>query len=200
MEPGSAGADLLAGSLIKNPGGGLCPTGGYVAGRRDLVERAASRLTAPGIGSHIGPTLGLSRLMAQGFFLAPHVVAECLKGAAFAAAYFEDCGLAADPGPFEERGDIIQSLVLGNEKAMVGFCRAIQSMSPVDSFVSPEPWAMPGYADPVIMAAGTFVQGASLELSADGPVRPPYRVFMQGGLVYEQVKAAVMLATPVSRR
>ena len=196
MEPGAVGADLLAGSLIKNPGGGLCPTGGYVAGRRDLVERAASRLTAPGIGSHIGPTLGLSRLMAQGFFLAPHVVAECLKGAAFAAAYFEDCGLAADPGPFEERGDIIQTLALGDEKAMVRFCRAVQSMSPVDSFVSPEPWAMPGYADSVVMAAGTFVQGASLELSADGPIRPPYRVFMQGGLVYEQVKAAVMLAAP----
>lgn len=196
-EPGSVGADLMAGSLIKNPGGGLCPTGGYVAGRRALVERAASRLTAPGIGSHIGPTLGLSRLMAQGFYLAPHIVAECLKGAAFAAAYFEDGGLVADPGPFEERGDIIQTLTLGDEKAMVRFCRAVQSMSPVDSFVSPEPWDMPGYADPVVMAAGTFIQGASLELSADGPVRPPYRVFLQGGLVYEQVKAAVMLAAPV---
>jgi cystathionine beta-lyase family protein involved in aluminum resistance len=196
-EPGSVGADLMAGSLIKNPGGGLCPTGGYVAGRRALVERAASRLTAPGIGSHIGPTLGLSRLMAQGFYLAPHIVAECLKGAAFAAAYFEDVGLVADPGPFEKRGDIIQTLTLGDEKAMVRFCRAVQSMSPVDSFVSPEPWDMPGYADPVVMAAGTFIQGASLELSADGPVRPPYRVFLQGGLVYEQVKAAVMLAAPV---
>jgi len=194
VEPGAVGADLMAGSLIKNPGGGLCPTGGYVAGRRDLVEQAAARLTAPGLGGHIGPTLGLSRLMAQGLFLAPHAVAECLKGAVFTAAFFEDSGLIADPGPFALRGDIVQTLVLGSEARLVRFCRSVQAMSPVDSFVTPEPWAMPGYADPVVMAAGTFVQGASLELSADGPVRPPYRVHMQGGLVYEQVKAAAMLA------
>ncbi len=194
-EPGFCGADLVAGSLIKNPGGGIAPTGGYAAGRRDLVERAASRLTAPGTGSHVGPTLGLSRLLAQGFFLAPHAVAESLKGAVFAAAYLTAAGHAADPGPFDPRGDIVQTLTLGSEERMVRFCRAVQRMSPVDAFVSPEPWAMPGYADPVVMAAGTFVQGASLELSADGPVRPPYRVHLQGGLVYEQVKAAVMLAS-----
>ena len=193
-EPGAVGADLMAGSLIKNPGGGICPTGGYVAGRKDLVEQAAARLTAPGLGAHVGPTLGLSRLMTQGLFLAPDAVAECLKGAVFTAAFFEDSGLSADPGPFDPRGDIVQTLVLGDEARLVRFCRAVQAMSPVDSFVSPEPWAMPGYADPVVMAAGTFIQGASLELSADGPVRPPYRAHMQGGLVYEQVKAAAMLA------
>ena len=193
-EPGQVGADLLAGSLIKNPGGGICPTGGYVAGRRDLVEMAASRLTAPGLGSHVGPTLGLSRSMAQGFFLAPHMVGECLKGAVFTAAFFESRGFSVAPGPFDPRGDIIQSVELGSEERLLRFCRAVQTMSPVDSFVSPEPWAMPGYADPVVMAAGTFVQGASLELSADAPVRPPFHVFLQGGLVYEQVKAAAMLA------
>jgi cystathionine beta-lyase family protein involved in aluminum resistance len=194
MEPGSVGVDLVAGSLIKNPGGGISPTGGYVAGRRDLVELAAARLTAPGLGSHVGPTLGLTRLMTQGFFLAPHMVGECLMGAVFTAAFFEGSGYPVDPGPTAPRGDIIQSITLGDADRLVRFCRAIQTMAPVDSFVSPEPWAMPGYADPVVMAAGAFVQGASLELSADAPMRAPYRVFLQGGLVYEQVKAAAMLA------
>ena len=194
QEPCMVGADLCAGSLIKNPGGGLCPSGGYVAGRADLVEKIAGRLNAPGLGSHVGPTLGFSRLIAQGFYLAPHIVAESLKGAAFAAALFELAGFRSSPGPLALRGDLVQSVEFGDPDRLVAFCQAIQAASPVDGHVRPEPWDMPGYADQVIMAAGAFVQGASIELSADGPLRPPYRAYMQGGLVFENVKLACLMA------
>lgn len=193
-EPCMLGADLCAGSLIKNPGGGLCPSGGYIAGRADLVEKVAARLTAPGLGSHIGPSLGFSRLIAQGFYLAPHVVAESLKGAIFAAALFEKAGFKTFPAPDAIRGDIVQTIELADPDRLVAFCQSIQAASPVDSFVRPEPWAMPGYDCPVIMAAGAFVQGASIELSADGPLRPPYPAYLQGGLCFENVRLACMLA------
>ncbi len=193
-EPCALGADLCAGSLIKNAGGGICPSGAYVAGRKDLVERVAERVTAPGLGSHVGPSLGFNRQIAQGLFLAPHVVAEALKGAVFAAKMLEMAGCNCAPASTEARGDIVQSVAFPDEKQMVNFCRKVQSCSPVDSFVSPEPWDMPGYDAQVVMAAGAFVQGASIELSADGPVKPPYLVYMQGGLVFEQVKLAVMMA------
>ena len=194
QEPCMVGADLCAGSLIKNPGGGLCPSGGYVAGRADLVEKIAGRLNAPGLGSHVGPTLGFSRMIAQGFYLAPHIVAESLKGAAFAAALFELAGFRSSPGPLALRGDLVQSVEFGAPERLVDFCQAIQAASPVDGHVRPEPWDMPGYADPVIMAAGAFVQGASIELSADGPLRPPYIAYMQGGLVFENIKLACLMA------
>jgi len=194
QEPCMLGADLCAGSLIKNPGGGLCPSGGYVAGRADLVERVASRLNAPGLGSHVGPSLGFSRLIAQGFYLAPHTVAESLKGAVFASAMLSLAGFATFPDPLAERGDIVQTVELGQPDRLVSFCQAIQAASPVDSFVTPEPWDMPGYDVPVIMAAGAFVQGASIELSADGPLKPPYPAYLQGGLCFENVRLALMLA------
>ncbi len=193
-EPCMAGADLCAGSLIKNPGGGLCPSGGYVVGRKDLVEQVAERLTAPGLGSHVGPTLGFNRQIAQGFYLAPHVVAECLKGAVFASALFSLAGFKTYPTPDARRGDIVQTIELGSPEKLVAFCQAIQAASPVDSHVQPRPWDMPGYDSPVIMAAGTFVQGASIELSADGPLRAPYPAYLQGGLCYENVKLAAMMA------
>ena len=193
-EPCMLGADLCAGSLIKNPGGGLCPSGGYVAGRADLVEKVASRMTAPGLGSHIGPSLGFNRLIAQGFYLAPHVVAESMKGAVFAAALFAAAGFKTFPAADDARGDIVQTIELADSDRLVAFCQAIQAASPVDSFVRPEPWAMPGYDCPVIMAAGAFVQGASIELSADGPLRPPYPAYLQGGLCFENVRLACMLA------
>lgn len=193
-EPCAAGADICAGSLIKNPGGGICPTGGYVAGRRELVEKAAMRITAPGLGSHVGPTLGFNRSVAQGLFMAPHTVSECLKGAVFAAKMFSDAGLSADPVFDAERGDTVQSIRFGSAEGLVKLCRMVQACSPVDSFVAPEPWAMPGYEDQVVMAAGTFVQGATTELSCDGPIKPPYIAYMQGGLVAEQARLAVMLA------
>ncbi len=187
VEPCAVGADLCAGSLIKNPGGGICPTGGYIAGRAQLVELAASHITAPGQGAHIGPTLGLNRAVAQGLYLAPHVVAEALKGAVFAAQMFALAGYATAPTADEARGDIVQTLTFGAEEPLLRFCRAIQAAAPV-------PWEMPGYDCPVIMAAGAFVQGASIELSADGPVKPPYTAYMQGGLVYENVKLACLMA------
>ena len=193
-EPCMAGADLCAGSLIKNPGGGLCPTGGYVAGKKELVELAASRLTAPGLGSHVGPTLGLNRTIAQGLYLAPHIVAEAVKGAVFAAAVFRLAGYDTSPGPDEERGDIVQSINFGASGPLLQFCRSVQAAAPVDSFVTPVPWDMPGYDCPVVMAAGTFVQGSSIELSADGPVKPPYTAYMQGGLVFENIRLACLLA------
>lgn len=193
-EPTAVGADLIAGSLIKNPGGGLVPAGGYLVGKKELVERAACRLTAPGIGAEQGAMLGMNRLILQGFFLAPHVVGEALKGAIFAAALFEELGLETMPAWDAPRTDIIQALRLGSEKRLLTFCQAIQAASPIDSHVRPEPWAMPGYADAVIMAAGTFVQGASLELSADGPLRPPYIGYLQGGLTYEHAKLALLQA------
>lgn len=188
------GADLCAGSLIKNPGGGLCPSGGYIAGRKDLVEKIAGRLNAPGLGSHVGPTLGFSRLIAQGFYLAPHVVAESLKGASFAAALFELAGFHTSPGPLAVRGDVVQSVEFGDPGRLIAFCQAIQAASPVDGHIRPEPWDMPGYENPVIMAAGTFIQGASIELSADGPLRPPYLAYLQGGLVFENIKLACLMA------
>jgi len=193
-EPGHAGADLTAGSLIKNPGGGLAPAGGYVAGRRDLVERAAMRLTTPGIGGECGASLGCNRLLFQGLFLAPHTTAQALKTAVFCAAMMEEIGIHSFPGVNDPRSDIIQTVCLGSEEKMRRFCKGIQKGAPVDSFVTPEPWAMPGYDDPVIMAAGSFIQGSSIELSADGPVRPPYDVYMQGGLTYESGKLGIMMA------
>ena len=198
-EPCAVGADLCAGSLIKNAGGGLCPSGAYVCGRKDLVERVAERVTAPGLGSHVGPSLGFNRQIAQGLFMAPHVVAEALKGAVFAAKMLEMAGCTCAPAFDEKRGDIVQSVAFPNAEQMVNFCRNVQSCSPVDSFVAPEPWAMPGYDAEVVMAAGAFVQGASIEFSADGPVKPPYLVYMQGGLVFEQVKLAVMMAVSKMR-
>lgn len=194
QEPCDVGADICAGSLIKNPGGGLCPSGGYIAGRKDLVEKVACRISAPGLGSHVGPTLGFNRTIAQGIFMAPHVVSECLKGAVFAAKMFELAGYKTSPLAEEERGDIVQTLIFEDKDMLVRFCGKIQACSPVDSFVSPEPWDMPGYEDQVVMAAGSFVQGATTELSCDGPIKPPFIAFMQGGLVSEQARLAVMLA------
>ncbi|MBQ5405104.1 MAG: methionine gamma-lyase family protein [Oscillospiraceae bacterium] len=194
IEPTHVGADIIAGSLIKNPGGGVAPTGGYVAGRAELVERAAMRLTTPGIGGECGSTLGNNRLFFQGLFLAPHTVAQALKTAVFCAAMMEELGLESSPSVDEPRSDIIQMVKLGSPEKMRRFCLGIQAGAPVDSYVTPEPWQMPGYEDPVIMAAGAFVQGSSIELSADGPIRPPYTVYMQGGLTYESGKLGIMMA------
>lgn len=199
-EPCEVGVDLVAGSLIKNPGGGIAQTGGYVAGRADLVEKAAQRLTAPGVGSEIGPTLGFTRQMAQGFYQAPHVVGECLKGLVFTSALLEKLGYETSPGPFDHRSDIVQVLRFDTAEELIAFCKSIQASSPVDSFVSPVPGDMPGYDSPVIMAAGAFVQGSSMELSADGPLRAPYTAFMQGGIVYENIKLAAMAAAEAMRR
>ncbi len=173
---------MIVGSLIKNPGGGLAPIGGYIAGRKDCIERAAYRLSAPGLGKEVGATLGLMPQLYQGFFLAPTVVAGAEKGAIFAANLYEPLGYRCIPGAGESRHDIIQAVELGSEEAMVAFCRGIQAAAPVDSFATPMPWDMPGYDSQVIMAAGAFVQGSSIELSADGPIRPPYAVYFQGGL------------------
>ena len=194
VEPTMLGADLIAGSLIKNPGGGLAPTGGYIAGRAELVDRAANRMTVPGIGGECGSTLGNNRLLFQGLFMAPHTTAQALKTAALCAAMLGELGYKSAPGPFEPRGDIIQTITLETPENLKRFCRGIQSGSPVDSYVTPEPWAMPGYADEVIMAAGAFIQGSSIELSCDGPMREPYYAFLQGGLTYESGKLGVMNA------
>ena len=194
LEPSHVGADIIAGSLIKNPGGGLAPTGGYIAGTRELVDRAAMRLTTPGIGGECGSTLGNNRLLFQGLFMAPHVVAQALKTAVFCAAMMEELGLESSPGVEEKRSDIIQMVKLGSPENMKRFCLGIQAGAPVDSYVTPEPWPMPGYDCPVIMAAGSFVQGSSIELSADGPIREPYTVYMQGGLTYESGKLGIMMA------
>ena len=193
-EPTMLGADLAAGSLIKNPGGGLAPTGGYIAGRADLVERAAYRLTVPGIGGECGCTLGTNRQLYQGLFLAPHTTAQALKTAALCAAMLEKLGFDTEPGPQEPRYDIIQTVTLKTPENLKRFCRGIQAGSPVDSYVTPEPWQMPGYEDEVIMAAGAFIQGSSIELSADGPMRAPYRAFRQGGLTYESGRLGIMNA------
>ena len=193
-EPGHVGADLMAGSLIKNPGGGLAPTGGYVAGREELVARAAVRLTTPGIGGECGASLGNNRLLFQGLFVAPHVVAQSLKTSVFCAAMMEELGIDSFPGVDEPRSDIIQTVRLGSEDRMKRFCRGIQKGAPVDSYVTPEPWAMPGYDDPVIMAAGAFIQGSSIELSADGPIREPYNIYVQGGITYESGKLGILYA------
>ena len=194
VEPTEVGADIMAGSLIKNPGGGVAPTGGYVAGKKELVERAAMRLTTPGIGGECGSTLGVNRLLFQGLFLAPHTVAQALKTAVFCAAMMERIGLETSPKASEKRSDIIQMIKLGTAGNMKRFCAGIQAGAPVDSYVTPEPWQMPGYDCPVIMAAGSFIQGSSIELSADGPFREPYTVYMQGGLTYESGRLGVMLA------
>lgn len=193
-EPVEVGADLVAGSLIKNPGGGLAPTGGYVAGRKECVEKAAYRLTTPGLGKHVGASLGHNRLMFQGLFMSPHVVAESLKGAVFCAAVMETLGFDTSPKVNDKRGDIIQAVRFNNPDSLIAFCQGIQKGSPVDSFVTPEPWEMPGYDSPVIMAAGAFVQGSSIELSADAPIKPPYTAYMQGGLVFEHVKLGVLIS------
>jgi len=194
LEPGDMGADLVAGSLIKNPGGGLAPSGGYVAGREDLVEAAAFRLTAPGLGADCGATPGGNRLFYQGLFMAPHTVAQAMKTAVFCARLFELLGYKTSPGAFETRSDIIQTVELGSPELLRRFCRGIQFGAPVDSYVTPEPWDMPGYDCPVIMAAGAFVQGASIELSADGPLREPYRAYLQGGITFESGMLGIMLA------
>lgn len=194
LEPTQVGADMCAGSLIKNPGGGLAPTGGYIVGRKDLVERAAYRLTAPGIGGECGCTMGQNRLLYQGLFLAPHVTAQAIKTAVFCAKVMQLLGFTVDPAPEAPRYDIIQTIAFGAPDPLCRFCEGIQAGAPVDSFVTPEPWAMPGYDDPVIMAAGAFVQGASIELSADAPMREPYVCYMQGGLTYPSGKAGILLA------
>ncbi|MGQ9497521.1 MAG: methionine gamma-lyase family protein [Desulfotomaculales bacterium] len=193
-EPAAAGADLVCGSLIKNAGGGLAPTGGYIAGRRELVQAVAERLTAPGLGAAVGPTLGFNRLLFQGLYLAPHFVAEALKGAVFAARFFERLGFDVMPLYDAPRGDIVQAVRLGSPERVLAFCRAIQRASPVDADVKPEAAPLPGYADGVVMAAGTFIQGASLELTADAPMREPYAVFLQGGLSKEYVRLGVLTA------
>ncbi len=193
-EPVSVGADLMAGSLIKNPGGGVAPTGGYIAGKRELVEQCAYRLTSPGTGREIGATLGVNRELFMGAFHAPHVTGEALKTAVFTAALFETLGYEVTPRPLEKRADIIQAVRLGDEASLVAFCQGVQTGAPVDSFVVPEPWDMPGYDNQVIMAAGAFTLGASIELSADAPLREPYAAWMQGGLNFHSGKLGAMLA------
>ena len=194
IEPTQAGADLIVGSLIKNPGGGLAPTGGYIAGRHDLVEGAAMRLTAPGIGRECGCTMGNNRSLYQGLFLAPHTTAQAVKTALFAARMMELLGYQTQPASDAVRHDIIQMIHFGQPEPLKRFCRGIQQGAPVDSYVTPEPWDMPGYDCQVIMAAGAFIQGASIELSCDAPMRPPYTAYLQGGLTYESGKTGVMLA------
>ncbi|MBR5391022.1 MAG: methionine gamma-lyase family protein [Clostridia bacterium] len=193
-EPVAMGADLMAASLIKNPGGGLAPCGGYIAGRADLVERAAARMTLPGIGGECGATLGVNRLLYQGFFLAPHVTAQAVKTGAFCAAVMEELGYAVSPTASEPRYDIIQTIDFGAPDVLIRFCEGIQSASPVDSFAAPVPGDMPGYEDPVIMAAGAFIQGSSIELSCDAPMRPPFTCYLQGGLTYEAGKLGILRA------
>jgi len=193
-EPVEAGADIVAGSLIKNIGGGLAPTGGYICGKNELVELSSYRLTAPGMGNELGASLGTPRLLYQGLFLAPHVTAQAVKAAIFAAGIFSSLGYKTSPLPNEPRSDIIQAIELKSADKLIKFCRAVQEFSPVDSFAAPEPAEMPGYADKVIMAAGTFVQGASIELSADAPLREPYTVFLQGGLTFEHAAIAILHA------
>ena len=193
-EPTAYGADLIAGSLIKNPGGGLAPTGGYIAGKQKYVELCAYRLTSVGIGKEAGASLGFNRQMYQGLFMAPHVVSQALKAAVLCSAVFEKLGFEVDPKPNEIRHDIIQSIKFGDPDKVTAFCQGIQKGAPVDSFVTPEPWDMPGYSSQVIMAAGAFVQGASIELSADAPIKPPYIAYMQGGLTYESANLGIMVA------
>ena len=194
LEPTHVGADLCVGSLIKNPGGGLAPTGGYLAGRKDLVEGAAMRLTAPGIGGECGCTLGQNRLLYQGLFLAPHTVAQAVKTAVFAAGVMELLGYETEPASNQVRHDIIQMIHMREPEALKRFCKGIQFGAPVDSYVTPEPWDMPGYDSQVIMAAGAFIQGASIELSADAPMREPFTVYLQGGLTFESGRLGVLLA------
>jgi len=194
VEPGNTGADLVAGSLIKNPGGGIAPAGGYIAGKENLVEAAAFRLTSPGIGAECGATLGVNRLLYQGLFMAPHTVAQAMKTSVFCARLLELLGYKTMPGYLDARSDIIQAVEFGLPETLERFCKGIQAGSPVDSFVTPVSWSMPGYDDCVIMAAGGFIQGASIELSADGPMREPYTAYIQGGLTFESGKLGIMQA------
>ncbi|MCI8564035.1 MAG: hypothetical protein HFH69_11045 [Lachnospiraceae bacterium] len=193
-EPTQYGADLCVGSLIKNPGGGLAPIGGYIAGKEELIDLCAYRLTAPGLGKEVGATLGVNQSFFQGFFLAPSVTAGALKGAVFAANIYEKLGFSVVPDSTESRHDIIQAVTLGSAEAVVAFCQGIQAASPVDSHVQPEPYAMPGYHSDVIMAAGAFVQGSSIELSADGPIEPPYAVYFQGGLTWHHARYGITMS------
>ena len=188
------GADMVVGSLIKNPGGGLAPIGGYICGTEKCIRRCAFRLSAPGLGQEVGANLGLMTSLYQGFFLAPTVTAGAEKGAIFAANLYEPLGFRCVPNSQEPRHDIIQAVELGSEAAMCAFCQGIQAAAPVDSFATPLPWDMPGYEDPVIMAAGAFVQGSSIELSADGPIRPPYAVYFQGGLTWAHAKLGILMS------
>ena len=194
VEPSDVGADMIVGSLIKNPGGGLAPIGGYIAGTKECVENAAARMTCPGLGMEVGASLGVNRSFYQGFFLAPMVTKGALKGAVFAANIYEKLGFPVVPNGSEPRQDIIQAVTLGSPEALIAFCKGIQAAAPVDSYVDPEPWDMPGYDSQVIMAAGAFVQGSSIELSADGPVKPPYAVYFQGGLTFEHAKLGVLMS------
>ncbi|MCI9360974.1 MAG: hypothetical protein HFG65_08455 [Hungatella sp.] len=194
IEPTDVGADMIVGSLIKNPGGGLAPIGGYIVGRKDCIDRASYRLSAPGLGKEVGASLGLNQSFYQGLFLAPTVVAGALKGAIFAANIYEKLGFFVVPNGSEERHDIIQAISFGKPEALIAFCQGIQAAAPVDSFVTPEPWDMPGYDAPVIMAAGAFVQGSSIELSADGPLKPPYAAYFQGGLTWYHAKLGILMS------
>ena len=193
-EPSDVGADMVVGSLSKNPGGGLAPIGGYIAGRKDLIEQCAYRLTSPGLGKEVGASLGVMQSFYQGLFLAPTVVAGALKGAVFAANIYEKLGYPVIPNGSEPRHDIIQAVTLGTPEGVIAFCQGIQAAAPVESYVTPVPWAMPGYDSEVIMAAGAFVQGSSIELSADGPIKPPYAVYFQGGLTWEHAKFGILMS------
>ena len=194
QEPSDVGADMIVGSLIKNPGGGLAPIGGYIAGTHECIENCAVRLTSPGLGKEVGATLGVMKDFYQGFFLAPTVVNGALKGAVFAANIYEQLGFAVVPNGSESRHDIIQAVTFGTPEGVIADCQGIQAAAPVDSYVTPEPWAMPGYDSDVIMAAGAFVQGSSIELSADGPIKPPYAVYFQGGLTWEHAKFGILMS------
>ena len=194
IEPTDVGADMCVGSLIKNPGGGLAPIGGYIVGRKDCIERAAARLTSPGLGKEVGASLGVISSFYQGFFLAPTVTAGALKGAIFAANVYEKLGYGVVPNSTESRHDIIQAVTFGTPEGVIEFCKGIQAAAPVDSYVVPEPWAMPGYDSDVIMAAGAFVQGSSIELSADAPIKPPYAVYFQGGLTWNHAKIGILMS------
>ena len=194
IEPTDVGADMCVGSLIKNPGGGLAPTGGYIAGKKECIERAAARLTSPGLGKEVGASLGVISSFYQGFFLAPTVTAGALKGAIFAANVYGKLGFGVVPNGTESRHDIIQAVTFGTPEGVIEFCKGIQAAAPVDSFVVPEPWAMPGYDSDVIMAAGAFVQGSSIELSADAPIKPPYAVYFQGGLTWNHAKFGILMS------
>ncbi len=194
IEPTDVGADLCVGSLIKNPGGGLAATGGYIVGKEEYVDNAAFRLSSPGLGKEVGATLGINSQLYQGFFMAPQVVSGALKGAIFAANVYEKLGFPVIPNGTESRHDIIQAVTLGSPERIIAFCKGIQAAAPVDSFVTPEPWAMPGYQSDVIMAAGAFVQGSSIELSADAPIQPPYAVYFQGGLTWYHAKFGIMMS------
>lgn len=194
IEPTDVGADMCVGSLIKNPGGGLAPIGGYIVGKKDCIERAAARLTSPGLGKEVGASLGVISSFYQGFFLAPTVTAGALKGAIFAANVYEKLGYGVVPNSTESRHDIIQAVTFGTPEGVIEFCKGIQAAAPVDSYVVPEPWAMPGYDSDVIMAAGAFVQGSSIELSADAPIKPPYAVYFQGGLTWNHAKFGILMS------